>query len=114
MRLKLGALLTLSVGVCWVANVCRAQTSPPRVARAEALKAVKVASLDGWRESVSDAGRFRILFRGEPEAVDEPTGRLEQTEPGVAGVAEGVRKALVTGWEGAANDIVAQILPRMF
>ena len=75
MRLKPNPLFLLAAGVCCLTSVCCAQTAAPRVGKVEALKAAKVGARDGWKEAVSDAGRFRILFRGEPEVADEPTGR---------------------------------------
>ncbi|HEX7314230.1 MAG TPA: hypothetical protein VF297_09925 [Pyrinomonadaceae bacterium] len=75
MRQRVNSSLTLVVAVLCLAPACYGQTPRPRVGKSEAVRLVKVASLAGWKEAVSDAGRFRILFRGEPEVADEPTGR---------------------------------------
>lgn len=74
MRRRINSSLTLVALLLCLAPVGCAQEARPRVARDEALKSVKVASLEGWKEAVSDAGRFRILFHGEPEVADESGG----------------------------------------
>jgi hypothetical protein len=42
------------------------QTSTLHLDKAQALRDVKVKSVGGWKEAISDKGRFRILFPGEP------------------------------------------------
>lgn len=36
----------------------------------QASKGLKTAPADGWREAVSEKGRFKVLFPGEPGVVD--------------------------------------------
>jgi hypothetical protein len=74
MRRKLESSLTLAALLLCLTLVSCGQTSRPRVAKGAALKSVKVAALEGWKEAVSDTGRFRILFHGEPLVADEPVG----------------------------------------
>jgi len=44
------------------------QNSAATIAKADALKSVRVSSLPGWFEFVSEASRFRILFPGAPKS----------------------------------------------
>ena len=75
MRPKVNSLLTLAAVALSLTSVACGQAARPRVGRGEAVKSVKVASLDGWKEAVSDEGRFRILFHGEPVASHDPGGK---------------------------------------
>ena len=74
MRRKLDPSLTLAALLLCHAQVSCGQPARPRVAKGEALKSVKVAALEGWKEAVSDTGRFRVLFHGEPVASKDPEG----------------------------------------
>ncbi|HYG79780.1 MAG TPA: hypothetical protein VD861_05295 [Pyrinomonadaceae bacterium] len=38
------------------------------------MKGVKVSSVSGWKEVISDRGRFRVLFPREPTVVDSSGG----------------------------------------
>jgi hypothetical protein len=75
MRPKSNTFLTLAAAALCLTSAACGQTARPRVAKGEALKSVKVASLEGWREATSDEGRFRILFHGEPVASKDPGGK---------------------------------------
>jgi hypothetical protein len=75
MRPKINSFLTLAAVALSLSSAACGQTARPRIGKSEAVKSVKVASLDGWKEAVSDEGRFRILFHGEPVASHDPGGK---------------------------------------
>jgi hypothetical protein len=47
------------------------QQPASQVTKASALQNVRISSLPGWSEAVSDEGRFRILFPGNPKIDDD-------------------------------------------
>jgi hypothetical protein len=49
----------------------RAQASSTSITKASALKNVRVSSIPGWFDAVSDESSFRILFPGKPEMDDD-------------------------------------------
>ncbi len=49
----------------------RAQTSSAPITRASALKNVRVLSIPGWVEALSEENNFRVLFPGAPQIDDE-------------------------------------------
>ena len=57
--------------VCWLAQIGCARAAGPQVTKAQALKNVKVSSVVNWQEALSEKGRFRILFPGQPEDSSE-------------------------------------------
>jgi hypothetical protein len=48
-----------------------AQQPASQITKASALKNVRISSLPGWSEVVSDEGNFRILFPGKPQTDDD-------------------------------------------
>lgn len=67
---KIVSVPLLVVLLCLTQTGClRLKKSP--VSKAEALKAVKVSSVEGWKEVVWDKGRFRVLFPREPRLKGE-------------------------------------------
>ncbi len=70
-------LLVLSV-ICLTQVYCgrAAQPSKP-ISKSQALRDVKDATVSGWKESVSEDGRFRILFPELPEATNHEPGALQ-------------------------------------
>ena len=47
-------------------QICCGQKSNSPITKTQALRDVKVASIQSWKEIISDEGRFRILFPNEP------------------------------------------------
>src|SRR5688500_3845188 len=45
--------------------VCGQKRVP--LSKSEAIRKARVGAIPDWRETISDAGRFRILFPGHPE-----------------------------------------------
>lgn len=43
-------------------QICCGQAKKPLVFRKQALETVKIRSLEGWKEAISDDGRLRVLF----------------------------------------------------
>ena len=63
-----GGLLILTAFVLILGSAAAfTQNSAPTITRADALKSVRVSSLPGWFEFVSEESRFRILFPGAPK-----------------------------------------------
>jgi hypothetical protein len=62
--------LAISVVVSASEIVC-GQKSRSVISKSTALKQARVSALPGWRETISNDGRFRILFPGKPHAVDD-------------------------------------------
>ncbi len=60
----------LSLFVC-LGQLCHAQPTAPTINKAQALREVKVKSFGAWKETVSEQGRFRVLFPGTPNVSDE-------------------------------------------
>lgn len=48
-----------------------AQSSSPQITKARALRDVRVLSLPGWSEVLSDENKFRILFPGKAQIDDD-------------------------------------------
>ncbi len=59
-------------------QVCCGQAAKSSISKEQALKEVKVKAADGWKEAVSDKGRFRVLFPGDATA----TINASHTMPG--------------------------------
>ncbi len=52
------------------------QSSNISLTKPQALQTVKVSSVNGWKEVVSDKSRFRVLFPGEPVARPDGEGAV--------------------------------------
>jgi hypothetical protein len=52
-------------------QICCGQKSNTPITKTQALGDVKVASIQSWKEIVSDEGRFRIIFPQEPKIEEE-------------------------------------------
>ncbi|HEV7860392.1 MAG TPA: hypothetical protein VGO91_17375 [Pyrinomonadaceae bacterium] len=68
---RLAFLQLLLCGLC-LGQINCGQTTPHPLDKTQALKDVKVSSVNGWKEMVLDKGRFRVLFPREPETEDNP------------------------------------------
>lgn len=68
MIFKVFAILSLFVAF---GQICYAQHSTSPITQTQALREVKVKSFGGWKEAVSERGRFRILFPGTPRVSDD-------------------------------------------
>lgn len=64
--IKLIAFSCLSICLLGSAQTGCGQTVNASLAKAQALKTVKVSSVKGWKEVISDKCRFRVLFPSEP------------------------------------------------
>ena len=56
--------ITFSLLLC-LAQLCCGQTTTP-IDKTRALQNIKIVSASGWKEVMSDEGRFRVLFPGNP------------------------------------------------
>jgi len=67
MNLRLSNHLTLIfLSLCASSQACARLHDAP-ISKIQAIKAVAKSVVPGWHEKVSDEGRFRVLFPGEPE-----------------------------------------------
>jgi hypothetical protein len=56
-------ILTLAI-FCFLPSSGCAQSRPKPVTKARALSALRLTSVEGWKEAISEEGRFRVLFPG--------------------------------------------------
>ncbi|MDT5121215.1 MAG: hypothetical protein QOC96_697 [Acidobacteriota bacterium] len=73
---KLRAIIAFTVLVC-LSQIGCGQTNKPSLDKAQALRDVKVKSVAGWKEVISETGRFRILFPNEPEIRNSGTPNMQ-------------------------------------
>jgi hypothetical protein len=69
--------LRFKYGIWFVSLLCvclGCEQGRPGVDRVSALKDAKVKAIPGWKEVVSDQGRFRVIFPGEPKDGDQGAG----------------------------------------
>ena len=57
-----------AVPILCLSQIACGQAVRPSVSKAQAMKDVKAPIIAGWHEAISDEGRFRILFPGQPRA----------------------------------------------
>jgi len=71
-----GVLTVLSfvLSILFVNEAAYGQAVADPVNKTQALKNVKVSAIPGWKEVVSDQGRFRAIFPRAPEIGDQGTG----------------------------------------
>ncbi len=82
---KSTAFVCLSLcALCLVCAGCLKSRKSP-VSKADALSSAKVSAVNGWKEVISEKGRFRIIFPSEPQAKtdeSEPTQGYYLVVPG--------------------------------
>jgi hypothetical protein len=66
---NLGFLVALLQILSFSSSSCGQDVQKP-VSKDQALKEVKISSVNGWKEVMSGQGRCRILFPGEPTIVE--------------------------------------------
>ena len=65
-RTVLGLIMAVSIPMA-TGLTASAQQPAPEITKASALKNVRISTLPGWSEAVSDECSFRILFPGKSE-----------------------------------------------
>ena len=68
---RLGLILTVTLPLHLALTSVRTQTSSSLITKASALKNVRVWSIPGWSEVISDGCKFRVLFPGPPKIDDD-------------------------------------------